>query len=122
MTVLPDSVRERTAEPEAAARLFKALGDPIRVRLLTLVRNARADEVCFCDLAEEFDMPQSSLSHHLKILVNAGVLRRERRGTWSWYSADHAVLSVLGQLLRPGGPLRADLDEEADGASARCCG
>jgi DNA-binding transcriptional ArsR family regulator len=59
--------------------LFKALSDPMRVKLLALVRQAPTGEACFCDLADEFDMPQSSLSHHLKILVNAGLLSRERR-------------------------------------------
>ncbi|MFC6091551.1 ArsR/SmtB family transcription factor [Saccharothrix lopnurensis] len=93
-------------DPAAAAQLFKALADPVRVQLLALVRRAPSGEACFCDLAAEFDMPQSSLSHHLKILVNAGVLTRERRGTWSWYQVEHAALDTMEQMLRPGGPLR----------------
>ncbi|WP_455131911.1 ArsR/SmtB family transcription factor [Microbacterium aurum] len=60
-------------EPAVAARLFKSLGDPIRVKLLTLVRRSADGEACFCDLAEEFDFAQSTLSHHLRIL-------RRRRG------------------------------------------
>ncbi|MCP2246401.1 ArsR/SmtB family transcription factor [Lentzea aerocolonigenes] len=99
-------------DPEVAARLFKALGDPVRVRLVALVRRTWGGEACFCDLATEFDMPQSSLSHHLKILVNAGVLQRERRGTWSWYRVDETVLDTVAQLLTPGGPLRE---------AAACC-
>ncbi|WP_306364068.1 metalloregulator ArsR/SmtB family transcription factor [Nocardia sp. CC227C] len=91
----------------AVAKLFKALGDPIRVKLLTLIHGAHAGERCFCDLAEEFDMPQSSLSHHLKILVAAGILTRERRGTWSWYRVDHDALDDMEAILRPGGPLRS---------------
>jgi DNA-binding transcriptional ArsR family regulator len=90
----------------AAALLFKALSDPIRVQLVALVRQASAGEACFCDLADEFDMPQPTLSHHLKILVNAGILSRERRGTWSWYRVEAEPLKLMEELLRPGGPLR----------------
>ncbi len=93
-------------DPATAAHLFKALADPVRVQLLALVRRAPVGEACFCDLADEFDMPQSTLSHHLKILVNAGVLSRERRGTWSWYRVEHATLDTMERMLRPGGPLR----------------
>ncbi|MCE6995484.1 metalloregulator ArsR/SmtB family transcription factor [Saccharothrix sp. S26] len=93
-------------DPAAAAQLFKALADPVRVQLLALVRRSPSGEACFCDLADEFDMPQSTLSHHLKILVNAGVLSRERRGTWSWYRVEHSALDTMEQMLRPGGPLR----------------
>ncbi|WP_245744122.1 ArsR/SmtB family transcription factor [Lentzea fradiae] len=89
-----------------AARLFKALGDPVRVELVGLVRRTEGQEACFCDLAGQFDMPQSSLSHHLKILVQAGVLSRERRGTWSWYRIDNAAIDTLAAVLAPGGPLR----------------
>jgi ArsR family transcriptional regulator, arsenate/arsenite/antimonite-responsive transcriptional repressor len=100
-------------DPAAAARLFKALADPVRVQLLALVRQSPSGEACFCDLADEFDMPQSTLSHHLKILVNAGVLTRERRGTWSWYRVEHSALDTMEQMLRPGGPLR-DAPAEAE--------
>jgi ArsR family transcriptional regulator, arsenate/arsenite/antimonite-responsive transcriptional repressor len=88
------------------ATLFKALADPIRVQLVALVRQAPEGEACFCDLADEFDMPQSSLSHHLKILVQAGILERERRGTWSWYRPTQQPWDVMEQVMRPGGPLR----------------
>ncbi|SDP90307.1 ArsR/SmtB family transcription factor [Lentzea jiangxiensis] len=101
-------------ESASAARLFKALADPIRVQLVVLVRQAATGEACFCDLADKFDMPQSSLSHHLKILVNAGVLQRERRGTWSWYRLDHDVFGTMEQLLRPGGPLRDEPASHCD--------
>jgi ArsR family transcriptional regulator, arsenate/arsenite/antimonite-responsive transcriptional repressor len=89
-----------------AARLFKALGDPVRVQLLALVAQAASGGVCFRDLADAFDMPQPSLSHHLKILVTAGVLERERKGTWSRYRVVEDRLAVLECLLRPGGPFR----------------
>lgn len=89
-----------------AATLFKALADPVRVKLLALVRRAPEGEACFCDLADEFDMPQSTLSHHLKILVKAGLLSRERRGTWSWYRVEPKPLDIMSALLEPGGPFR----------------
>ncbi len=92
-------------DADTAAKLFKALSDPVRVRLLSLVRYSPGGEACFCDLAEEFDMPQPSLSHHLRVLVSAGILLRERRGTWSWYTVVPEPLETLGTLLRSGGPL-----------------
>jgi DNA-binding transcriptional ArsR family regulator len=93
---------------DEAAPLFKALADPIRVKLLALVRQAPTGEACFCDLADEFDMPQSTLSHHLKMLVRAGLLSRERRGTWSWYRVQPEPLDLMSALLQPGGPFRDD--------------
>ncbi|MFD5247145.1 ArsR/SmtB family transcription factor [Amycolatopsis sp. NPDC058340] len=92
-------------DADAAAKLFKALSDPVRIRLLSLVRYSPGGEACFCDLAEEFDMPQPSLSHHLRVLVSAGILERERRGTWSWYTVVPEPLETLETLLRSGGPL-----------------
>ncbi|RSN54382.1 ArsR family transcriptional regulator [Amycolatopsis sp. WAC 04182] len=92
-------------EAEQAAKLFKALSDPVRIRLLSMVRYSPGGEACFCDLAEEFDMPQPSLSHHLRVLVTAGILERERRGTWSWYSVVPEPLQTLEALLTTGGPL-----------------
>ncbi|MFC4857210.1 ArsR/SmtB family transcription factor [Actinophytocola glycyrrhizae] len=105
LAVLPG--RDAPPRPDdyaATARLFKALADPVRVKLLALVSQAPDGEACFCDLADEFDMPQSSLSHHLKILVRAGLLSRERRGTWSWYQVQSEPLEIMSGLLRPGGP------------------
>ncbi|WP_414941813.1 ArsR/SmtB family transcription factor [Amycolatopsis sp. cmx-11-51] len=93
------------ADAQAAAKLFKALSDPVRIRLLSMVRYSPGGEACFCDLAEEFDMPQPSLSHHLRVLVTAGILERERRGTWSWYRIVASPLETLESLLRSGGPL-----------------
>lgn len=93
------------AEAETAAKLFKALSDPVRIRLVSLIRHSPGGEACFCDLAEDFAMPQPSLSHHLRVLVSAGLLTRERRGTWSWYRLVPEPLETLGRLLREGGPL-----------------
>ncbi|CAM3759499.1 metalloregulator ArsR/SmtB family transcription factor [Kibdelosporangium persicum] len=95
------------AEAMTAAELFRAWADPVRVQIFTRIREAPDGEVCFCDLADEFGMPQSSLSHHLKIMVDAGILERERRRTWSWYRVGQDALERLETLIRPGGPLRA---------------
>ncbi|MFC0548302.1 ArsR/SmtB family transcription factor [Kutzneria chonburiensis] len=103
------------AAAERAAQLFKALSDPVRIRLLSLIRRSTGDEACFCDLAPEFDMPQPTLSHHLSVLVKAGILARQRRGTWSWYRLLPEPLHALEALLRPGGPL---VDEP--GRESRC--
>jgi ArsR family transcriptional regulator len=120
LAVLPTGGGSSEADDAAkAAPLFKALADPIRVQLLALVRQAPEGEACFCDLADEFDMPQSTLSHHLKILVNAGVLARERRGTWSWYRVQPEPLQTLESLLRPGGPFRHEAGDEPD-RETRC--
>lgn len=98
----------------SAAVLFKAMADPIRLKLVALVRSAPDQEACFCDLRDHFDVPQSSLSHHLKILVQAGVLSRERRGTWSWYSLRPNSMDVMVQTLRPNGPLQLVTDNCGD--------
>lgn len=88
-----------------AATVFKALSDPLRIQLVALTRAADEDGICFCDLASHFTMPQSSLSHHLRVLVDAGLLERERRGTWSWYRLRRDQLDLLQAALRPDGRL-----------------
>ena len=90
----------RTEQAEARAARFKALADPTRVQLLHLVAGAGRSEACVCDLTESVDLSQPTVSHHLKVLVDAGLLDRERRGTWAWYR------------LSPGGldALRSDLE------------
>jgi ArsR family transcriptional regulator len=105
----------RDGDAERAAQLFKALSDPSRIRLVSLVRRSAGGEACFCDLATEFDMPQATLSHHLGVLVKAGILARQRRGTWSWYRLLPEPLRALEALLRPGGLL-----VDKPGRDARC--
>lgn len=94
---------ERAPGPiDTAAKVFKALADPLRIRLVAAVRDADGGSACFCDLADQFDMPQSSLSHHLRVLVDAGIVDRERRGTWSWYTLRPGPLEMLQDAVRPG--------------------
>jgi ArsR family transcriptional regulator len=88
------------SESEQLAGSFKALADPVRLRLLSLVASVPEGEVCACDLNEPLDRSQATVSHHLSLLVNAGLLTREQRGKWAWFrvAPDRAefVRSVLG--------------------------
>lgn len=87
-----------TEEADATAAVFKALADPTRVRLLNLLANSR-DPVCVCDLNDRFDLAQPTLSHHLKKLTAAGLLVREQRGTWAYYSVDRSGLERLARVV-----------------------
>jgi ArsR family transcriptional regulator len=81
------------------ARGFKALGDPVRLRLLSLIAARAGDEVCVCDLTDAFDVKGPTISHHLKVLREAGLIDCERRGTWVYYWIVPAALAPLSQLL-----------------------
>ena len=78
---------------------FKALADPARVQLLHLVSSSDRDEACVCDLTAALGLSQGTVSHHLKILVEAGLLERERRGTWAWYRLVPESLTALAGTL-----------------------
>ncbi|HWV77297.1 MAG TPA: metalloregulator ArsR/SmtB family transcription factor [Isoptericola sp.] len=81
------------------ARTFKALADPTRVQLLSIVTAHEGHEACVCDLTEPVGLAQPTVSHHLKILVEAGLLEREQRGRWAYYRAvPGAVDGVVGSL------------------------
>ncbi|MBM7805636.1 ArsR family transcriptional regulator [Geodermatophilus bullaregiensis] len=69
-----------TGQAEAVAPLLKALADPVRLRLVSLIASAEGGEACVCDLNEAFELTQATISHHLKVLHSAGVLAREKRG------------------------------------------
>jgi ArsR family transcriptional regulator len=79
------------------APMFKALGDPVRLRLLSLI--ASADEVCVCDLTGAFEVTGATISHHLRVLREAGIVDSERRGVWVYYRVRSAALDALGGLL-----------------------
>ena len=87
------------AEAQDKAAVFKALADPNRLRLLSIVKGAEGGESCVCDLTEPLDLGQPTVSHHLKILVDAGLLRREKRGTWAYYSLVPGALERTAGLL-----------------------
>jgi ArsR family transcriptional regulator, arsenate/arsenite/antimonite-responsive transcriptional repressor len=94
-------VREPIGESAAAglAQVFKALGDPVRLRLLSLIGAHQGGEACVCDLTDAFDLTQPTISHHLKVLREAGIIISERRGTWVYYRLEPAALDRMGALL-----------------------
>jgi ArsR family transcriptional regulator len=81
------------------ARMFKALGDPVRLRLLSLVASHAGGEACVCDLSTAFDLSQPTISHHLKVLRETGLLECERRGTWVYYWVVPSALAQLSAVL-----------------------
>jgi len=95
-TSAPPLAREEAA---GIASGFKALADPARVQLLHLVSSTESGESCVCDLTEALGLSQGTVSHHLKILVEAGLLERERRGTWAWYRLVPDALTALAATL-----------------------
>jgi ArsR family transcriptional regulator len=84
------------------APMFKALSDPIRLRLLSLI--ASTTEVCVCELTDAFDVTGATISHHLRVLREAGIVDAERRGTWVYYRVQQQALDLLGGLLLGGAP------------------
>ena len=83
------------------ARMFKALGDPVRLRLLSMVASSDGGEACVCDLTAGFELSQPMISHHLRVLREAGLLECERRGTWVFYRVVPAALAQLAAVLGP---------------------
>ncbi len=89
------------AESARVAAAFRALGDPVRLRLLGLLLTAPAGEVCACDLVIPLDRSQPTVSHHLKVLREAGLVTATRRGTNIWYDARRDQLAALRRVLEP---------------------
>src|ERR1044072_7564607 len=81
------------------SRLFKAMADPARLRLLALVASAAAGEACVCDLTDAFELPAPTISRHLKGLRGSGLAAGERRGTWVYYRVPPEVLARLSAVL-----------------------
>jgi ArsR family transcriptional regulator, arsenate/arsenite/antimonite-responsive transcriptional repressor len=98
------------SEDQAAelAVVFKALGDPVRLRLLSLIASRAGGEVCVCELTPAFALSQPTISHHLKLLRQAGLIDCERRGTWVYYWLLPETTDKLASLLaRPAGAVPA---------------
>ena len=89
------------AEADSIARTFKALGDPTRVRLLSLIAASRDGEACICDLTEPVGLSQPTVSHHMKLLVDAGLATREQRGRWAYFRVVTETLDQAASALRP---------------------
>ncbi|WP_309069164.1 metalloregulator ArsR/SmtB family transcription factor [Microbacterium sp.] len=95
--------REPLSVGDAAdlARLIKALADPARLRLLSIVAASEGHEACVCDLIEPLGLAQPTVSHHLKVLTDAGFLSRSKRGTWAYYALVPGALERIADVLRP---------------------
>jgi len=87
------------AQAEKLAITMKALADPARLRLLSIVASSEGQEACVCDLIEPVGLSQPTVSHHLKVLTEAGFLTRSKRGTWAYYRLEPATLADVAQLL-----------------------
>jgi ArsR family transcriptional regulator len=94
------------------AAMFKALGDPVRLRLLSLIAGHPGGEACVYEISATFDLSQPTISHHLKLLRSAGLLDCERRGTWVYYWVIPSALQRLSSILQT--------DERPVEASGRC--
>jgi ArsR family transcriptional regulator, arsenate/arsenite/antimonite-responsive transcriptional repressor len=96
-------LREPITGSQAAdlARLLKALADPARLRLVSMVAAHEGGEACVCDLTEPLGLTQPTVSHHLKILVDAGIFTREKRGVWAYYALVPAALDAVSAVFSP---------------------
>jgi ArsR family transcriptional regulator len=88
-----------TRDANELASAFKALGDPVRLQLLSLIASHAGGEVCVCELTPRFELTGPTISHHLKVLRSAGLIDCERRGTWVYYWIRPAMLARLAGLL-----------------------
>jgi ArsR family transcriptional regulator len=93
--------REPLSADQAAelSRSFKAMGDPVRLRLLSLIASHEGGEACVCDLTDVFDLTGPTISHHLKVLREAGLISGERRGTWVYYRVEPDAVRRLSAVL-----------------------
>lgn len=107
MSALPTTIESccstgATLDDHAAqdlAKVFKALGDPTRVKLLSMIAANDAGEMCACDLTDPVGLSQPTVSHHMKILVDAGLVTREQRGKWAYYQPSVETLSDAARAL-----------------------
>lgn len=88
-------------DAQQLARMFKALSDPTRVRLLSMIAAQPNGEACVCDLTEPVGLSQPTVSHHMKQLVDAGLVTREQRGRWAYYTVVNEALVMLSSALEP---------------------
>ncbi len=86
-------------QADRVAPLLKALADPVRLRLVSLIASHQDGEACVCDLNDAFDLSQPTISHHLKVLHDVGLIDRDKRGVWVYYRLNAGALRDLGALL-----------------------
>jgi len=87
------------AQADQIAPLLKALADPVRLRLMSLIASHRGGEACVCNLNDAFDLSQPTISHHLKVLHEAGLLDRDKRGVWAYYRVRADALARVAALI-----------------------
>lgn len=87
-------------DAERVARVFKAMGDPTRVMLLSLIAGSDGREACICDLTEPVGLSQGTVSHHMKLLADAGLVTREQRGKWAYFTISKPALDAAASALR----------------------
>jgi ArsR family transcriptional regulator len=94
-------LREPITAGQAAdlARTLKALADPTRLRLVSIVAAHQGGEACVCELTEPLGLTQPTISHHLKVLVDAGIFTRDKRGVWAYYALRPGTLQALADIL-----------------------
>lgn len=115
LTVLQEAccapvTRARLSPDQATdlARTLKAIADPARLRLLSVLADQPTGEACVCDLTGPLDLSQPTVSHHLRILTDAGVLARDKRGTWAYYSIVPGALETIAGALASSSPRTAE--------------
>ena len=91
------------AEADELAAAFKLLADPIRLRILSLIANSARGELCACDLPGLIERSQPTVSHHLSLLTEAGLVSREQRGKWAFFTVERDRVAVLRDALSVGG-------------------
>lgn len=92
-------------EAEQLAVMLKAIADPVRIKLLSLIASHEGGEACVCDLNDAFALSQPTISHHLKILLDAGLVTRDKRGVWAYYRLVPSALSACADMLTPADPI-----------------
>lgn len=91
----------KRAQAKQLATILKAIADPTRLQLLASINNSDQSEACVCDLVETIDLSQPTISHHLKVLADVGLITREKRGTWAWYSVNKDQMKEISHLFEP---------------------
>ena len=92
-------------EAEQLAVMLKAIADPVRIKLLSLIASHDGGEACVCDLNDAFALSQPTISHHLRILLDAGLVTRDKRGVWAYYRLVPSALSACAGMLTPTDPV-----------------
>jgi ArsR family transcriptional regulator, arsenate/arsenite/antimonite-responsive transcriptional repressor len=88
------------ADADRLAHVLKAIADPVRLQLLSLIQSSPGGEACVCDLTSPIGLSQPTISHHLKVLAEAGIIRREQRATWAWFSINADRLEQIAAIFK----------------------